>query len=108
MLDVLRENLPAVDNHVEGTPASRRYGRFEPELARDGGRQTGGLGTIVSTNAIFDGYLHTAIISIGGGWGLGARGSVDRSPAPEGSDFPSPEPPHPLHPFLFYRAGFYN
>ncbi len=74
MLGVLREDLPPVDDDVEGTAASRRSRRVEPELPGDGCRQTGGLGPIVSTDAVLDGYLHRAIISIDRGWGLGARG----------------------------------
>jgi len=58
MLDVLREDRPAIDNHVEGATPPRHNRRFEPELARNGSRQTGGLGSIVSTNAVFDGDLH--------------------------------------------------
>ena len=33
MLDVLREDLVAVDNHVEDAAAARRERGFEPELA---------------------------------------------------------------------------
>jgi hypothetical protein len=58
MLDVLREDLPPVDDDVEGTAASRRSRRFEPELAGDRGRQTGGLRPIVSTDAVLDGDPH--------------------------------------------------
>ena len=73
MLDVLREDLPPVDDDVEGTAASRRSRRFEPELPGDGGRQTGGLGPIVSTDAVLDGDLHgRSYRSTGaGGWARG-------------------------------------
>jgi ribosomal protein S18 acetylase RimI-like enzyme len=63
MLDVLREDLAPVDDDIEGAAASRRSRRFEPELPGDGGRQTGGLGPIVSTDAVLDGDLHREIIS---------------------------------------------
>jgi hypothetical protein len=58
VLDVLREDRLPVDNDVEGTAGSRRDCRFQIELAFDSGRQPGGLGAIVSTDAVLDRDVH--------------------------------------------------
>jgi hypothetical protein len=64
MLGVLREDLPAVDHDVERAARSRRQRRFDTKLPRNRIRQTGGLWSIVSTDAVGDGDFHAAIISI--------------------------------------------
>ena len=95
MLDVLREDRPAIDNHVEGATPPRHNRRFEPELARNGSRQTGGLGSIVSTNAVFDGDLHADdhIDSIAGEM----PSSKSQAPNPNTRPIPKiPDTPLPL------------
>jgi GNAT superfamily N-acetyltransferase len=56
---VLRENLLSVDGDVEHAAVARDDDGLQPELALNRGRQTGGLWTIVSTDAIRDGDVHT-------------------------------------------------
>jgi GNAT superfamily N-acetyltransferase len=56
---VLRENLLPVYGNVECAAVARDDHGVQPELTLNRGRQTGGLGTIVSTNAIRDGDVHT-------------------------------------------------
>lgn len=56
---VLRENLLSVDGDVEHAAVARDDDGLQPELALNRGRQTGGLWTIVSADAIRDGDVHT-------------------------------------------------
>jgi GNAT superfamily N-acetyltransferase len=55
----LRENLAPVGDDVEVAAAAGDDLGLQPELTLDRGRQTGGLGPVVSTDAIRDGDVHT-------------------------------------------------
>jgi GNAT superfamily N-acetyltransferase len=56
---VLRENLLPVGDDVEDATVARDDLGLQAELTLDRSRQTGGLGSIVSTDAIGDGDVHT-------------------------------------------------
>ncbi len=55
----LRENLAPVGDDVEDAAAAGDDLGLQPELTLDRSRQTGGLGPVVSTDAIGDGDVHT-------------------------------------------------
>src|SRR5438874_3770756 len=51
---VLREDRLSVEDHVEDPVLALRELGIDPEIALDGGRQTGGLGQVVSDRAVND------------------------------------------------------
>ena len=55
---VLGINQPPVDSHVEDAVAALDEFRLDAKFLLDRGRQTGGLGQVVSHPAVFDGELH--------------------------------------------------
>jgi len=55
---VLREYQLAISDHVEHTIVALDQFCVDAQLIRDLGRQTGGLGVIVSANAVGDFDLH--------------------------------------------------
>ena len=59
---LLREDQIAVGNDLEDTAAAIDQLCLDAELALDGGRQTGGLGAVVSFHAVFDGDSHGLLL----------------------------------------------
>jgi hypothetical protein len=59
---VLRKDPVAVDDNVEDAALARQNFRVDAQLPFDRGCQTGSLGTIVSTNAILNGDVHSEIM----------------------------------------------
>ena len=64
VLAVLRKDLHAVDGDVEHTALAGDDLRVDAEFALDDGRQTGGLRTVVSTDTIRNGDVHTGTMII--------------------------------------------
>lgn len=55
---MLGKNLPAVNMNIKDPAATRNQLRFHIELGLNLGRQTGGLGKVISLAAVLDRYLH--------------------------------------------------
>ena len=81
---VLRENLLPVDGHVEHAAVVGNDLGLQRQLTLNRSRQTGGVGAVVSTNAIGDGDVHTVTMInprfLAGTWRL-ARAGEDETVA---------------------------
>ena len=64
-LGVLRKDQRAVDGDVEHTAVPARQVRVDAKLSLECGRQTGGLGKVVSTSAVRNRDLHRPHSNVG-------------------------------------------